>query len=223
MAVTVAHSPSRSTARPEPSLWSTIRQSLRDRATVDLTEDFGDALQRWAGSAGMPQEWSFDSAGFARPGQLALYIKSIPLRDYRMEFRGQIENKSLSFAYRAVDFNNYYAASITLVGQGPILEAELERYAVIDGQAGPKTSVRLPFPVRADMLYNVQVEVQGDRFVTRVNDQFVDSFNDSRLPSGGAGFFSRSGESARICWLRIVDRDDSFGKFCALFTSRFDY
>ena len=222
MAVTVAHSPARSTARPEPSLWSTIRQSLRDRATVDLTEDFGDALQRWAGSAGLPQEWSYD-AGFVRPGQLGLYIKSIPLRDYRMEFRGQIESKSLSFAYRAVDFNNYYAASITLIGQGPIFDAELERYAVIDGQAGPKTSVRLPFPVRADMLYNVQVEVQGDRFVTHVNGQFVDSFNDSRLPSGGAGFFSRSGESARICWLRIVDRDDSLGKLCALFTSRFDY
>jgi hypothetical protein len=222
MAVTVAYSPAKS-ASSSPALWPSIRQAVRDRASVNLTEDFGDDLQRWAGSMGLPQSWSYDSAGFVRPGELALYIKSIPLRDYHMEFRGLIESKSLSFAYRAMDFDNYYAASITLVGQGPILEAVLERYAVMDGEAGPSTQVRLPFPVRADMLYNVQVEVQGDRFVTYINDQFVDSFNDSRLPSGGVGFFSRSGEAARIWWLRIVDRDDSYGKICALFTSRFDY
>ncbi len=64
--------------------------------------------------------------------------------------------------------------------------------------------------------------MQGNRFATFVNDQFVDSYSDSRLPSGGVGFFSESDESARICWLRIVDQDDSLGR-SASFQIRFDY
>jgi hypothetical protein len=223
MAVTRAYSPAKNATTNAPGLWPTILQAVRDRATVDLTEDFGDDLQRWAGPSGLPENWSRDSAGSVRPGQLALYVKSIPLSDYRMEFRGLIDRKSLSFAYRAVDFDNYYAASLTVVNPGSIPEVALERYAVIDGKAGPRTQVRLPFSVRADTLYTVRVEVQGNRFATFVNDQFVDSFTDSRLPSGGVGFFSASDESARICWLRIVDRDDSLGKLCAFFTTRFDY
>jgi hypothetical protein len=223
MAVTRAHSPARDATNKEPALWPSILQAVRGRATVDLTEDFGDDLQRWAGPSGLPQNWSRDSAGSVRPGELGLYIKSIPLSDYRMEFRGLIDRKSLSFVYRAVDFDNYYAASLTEASAGPIPEVALERYAVIDGKAGPRTRVRLPFTVRADTLYRVQVEAQGNRFATFVNDQFVDSFTDNRLPSGGVGFFSASDESARICWLRIVDRDDSLGKLCSFFTSRFDY
>ncbi len=116
---------------PGPALWPTILQAVRDRATIDLTEDFGDNLQRWAGPAGPPQNWSRDSAGSVRPGHLALYIKSIPLSNYRMEFRGLIDSKSLSFAYRALDFENYYAARLTIVSPGPIPEVALERYAVI--------------------------------------------------------------------------------------------
>jgi hypothetical protein len=223
MAVTRAYSPSERSANSTPALWPSIVRAVRDRASVDLTENFGDDLQRWAGPDGLPQNWSRDSAGSVRPGQLALYIKSIPLSDYRMEFRGLIERKSLSFAYRAADFDNYYAASVTVVSPGPIPEVALERYAVIAGKASPRTQVRLPFSVRADTLYTVQVEVQGNRFATFVNDQFVDSFTDSRLPSGGVGFFSGSDESARICWLRIVHQDDSFGKVCSFFASRFGY
>jgi hypothetical protein len=223
LAVTVAYSPTTSASSPAPTFGGKIRQAVRQRASVDLSEDFGDNLRRWAGSGGLPQSWAHDSAGFVLPGTLALYIQSIPLSDYRMEFRGVIERRSLSFAYRAMDFDNYYAASITVVKPGPIPEVALERYAVIDGEAGPRTQVTLPFAVRADTLYDVQVEAHGNQFVIRINDQFVDSFTDSRLPSGGVGFFSGSGESARICWLRIVDRDDLLGKICSLFTSRFDY
>ena len=223
LAVTVAYSPATKASSLAPTFGERVRQAVRDRASVDLAENFGDDLRHWVGPGGLPQNWSYDASGFVRPGQLALYIKSIPLSDYRMEFRGLIERQSLSFAYRAMDFDNYYAARVTIVTPGPIPEVALERYAVINGKAGPRTQLRLPFTVRADTLYNVQVEARGDRFVTRINDQFVDSFTDSRLASGGVGFFSGSGESARICWLRIVDRDDLFGKICSLFASRFDY
>jgi hypothetical protein len=121
-----------------------------------------------------------------------------------------------------MDLNNYYAARITVVKAGPIPEVALERYAVIGGKACSRTQVTLPFPVRLDTLYNVRVDVRGDHFTTYINEQFVAAFNDGRLPSGGAGFFSAAGESARICWLRITDRDDLAGKICSLLAPRFN-
>jgi hypothetical protein len=219
--VTVRYTPQIGGASSAAVWLHSLRDTVRARSAVDLAEDFGDDLQRWVGSGGVPGGWVRDTDGFVRPGQLALYVKSIPLADYRMEFLGVIERKSLSFVYRAMDFDNYYAARITIVNPGPIPQVALERYAVINGQAGPRTQVELPFSVRMDTLYEVQVEARGDRFVTRINEQFVDAFNDNRLPSGGVGFFSGAGESARILRLRIADRDDMFGKICSLLAPRF--
>jgi hypothetical protein len=72
-----------------------------------------------------------------------------------------------------------------------------------------------------DTLYNVQVQVQADRLVTHINEQFVDAFHDDRLLSGGAGFFSGPGASARISGLHIVDHDDLLGNICSWLASRF--
>jgi hypothetical protein len=133
-----------------------------------------------------------------------------------MEFRGMVERKGLGIVYRAAHFDNYHAGRIAVIKGGPIPEVVLERYAVIDGVAGPKTKVRLPFPVRVDTLYDVQVEAQGDHFVTRINNRFVDSFDDSRLRSGGVGFFASPGDTGRICWLRVVRNNDLIGTLCLL-------
>jgi len=222
MVVTVALSPAKSAVDTKSPFWEKIGRVVHDRASVDLTEDFGDDLRGWTGSGGRLQSWAHDSAGFVRPGRLAICIKSVPLSDYHMEFRGLIVRKSLSFVYRAMDLNNYYAARVTIVKAGPIPEVALERYAVIGGKACSRTHVTLPFPVRLDTLYNVRMDVRGDHFTTYVNDLFVDAFNDGRLPSGGVGFFSAVDESARICWLRITDREDLAGKICLLLAPRFN-
>ena len=208
----------------ESGWWRSLQNAVRARASVDLAEDFGDDLgERWAGSDGLPQDWVTNAAGFTRPGQLALYIKSLPLADYHMEFLGLIERKSLNFVYRAMDFNNYYCGRIVIVKPGPVPEAAFERWAVINGRGGLKTQVTLSSTVRMDTLYDVEVEAQGNHFITRINGEFIDSFSDSQLPSGGVGFFSGAGESARICRLRIADHNDTFGRICSLFTTRFEY
>jgi len=198
VAATVAYVPNGGVMGSAFAAWQSLRDAVRARASVALDEDFGDDLSRWAASSGRLQNWVRDEAGFAHPGQLAIYIKAIPLADYRMEFLGQIDQKGLGFVYRAMDFENYFAARITILQTGPIPEVALERYAVINGQAGPKTQVKLPFAVRQDTLYTVQVEAQGNHFVTYINGQFIDAFSDSRLPSGGVGFFSAPGDSARV-------------------------
>ena len=221
VAATVAYSPSLGVLGSAAARWQSLREAVRARASVELAEDFGDDLRRWAARRGQPENWVHDGPGFIHPSQLAIYIKSVPLADYRMEFLGLIDRNGLGFVYRAMDFDNYYAARITILQPGPIPEVALERYTVVNGHAGPKTQVKLPFAVRLDTLYAVQVEARGDRFVIRINDQLVDAFSDGRLPSGGIGFFSAAGDSARIRSLRVTDRDDLVGKICSSFAPRF--
>jgi hypothetical protein len=221
VAATVAYVPNGRYMGSAAAAWHSLRDSVRARASVELEEDFGDDLSRWATSSGRLQNWVLDEAGFAHPGQLGIYIKSVPLADYRMDFIGQVDRKGLSFVYRAMDFENYFAARIAILQTGPIPEVALERYVVINGHAGPKTQVILPFTVRNDTLYTVHVEAQGDHFVTHINGQFVDAFSDSHLPSGGVGFFSAAGDAARVRSLRLTDRDDLLGNICSLFAPRF--
>jgi hypothetical protein len=204
-----------------PSPWQQVQASVRARSSIELFEDFSPDLRHWAGSAGLPSGWRTDSSGFTHPGYLALYINSVPLTNYRVDFLASIERESLNFVYRALDFDNYYVARITIVRPDLIPEVALERYVVLNGQAGPVTHVKLPFAVRMDTLYAVQVTAQGDQFITRINDQIVDNFSDSRLRSGGVGFFSVPGESASIHELRMVDQDDTLGKLCAWLVPRF--
>ncbi len=221
VAARVAYVPNGGFMGSAAAAWQSLRDAVRARASVELDEDFGDDLSRWATSSGLLQNWVRDEAGFAHPGQLGIYIKSVPLADYRMDFIGQVDRKGLSFVYRAMDFENYFAARIAVLQTGPIPEVALERYAVINGHAGPATQVKLPFAARQDTLYAVQVEAQGDHFVTRINGQFVDAFSDGRLRSGGVGFFSAPGEAARFRSLHLTDRDDLLGNICSLFAPRF--
>jgi hypothetical protein len=63
--------------------------------------------------------------------------------------------------------------------------------------------------------YHVAVEVKGNRVVTSIEGQEIDSFTDNTLASGGVGFFADAGEKARLYWLRVTANDDFVGKVCA--------
>ena len=89
------------------------------------------------------------------------------------------------------------------------------RYAVVDGRPGPKTQLPLPMVVRNDMMYRVRVSVQDDTFITSVQDQVVDVWSDSRLKSGGVGFFSDKGDFARLRWVEVSHQYDMLGRLCA--------
>src|SRR5438105_700753 len=95
------------THRPAPGGLSrnSILDAVRARASVELAEDFRTDLRHWTGPNGQSESWSIDAAGLGRPGRLALYINSVPLANYRAEFLGSVERKSLGFAYRAMDFD----------------------------------------------------------------------------------------------------------------------
>ena len=192
-----------------------IKQNIQRRAAVELSDDFRQGLGDWSGVGDWSRGWTYDPAGFIRPRQLALYTPSLSLEDYRFEFLGAIERKSLSWVFRAADVKNYYAARLEVTRGGPLPIVELVRYAVINGRAGPKKSIPLPMQARLDTIYRVRVDVLGNDFVTTVQGQVVDVFSDDRLPRGGVGFFSDTGEDARLRWIEVSHQYDMLGRLCA--------
>ncbi|WP_031498483.1 hypothetical protein [Bryobacter aggregatus] len=201
-------------ALKEDSLAS-FRQGIQRRAAIELSDDFRQGLGEWSGKGDWARGWRYDPAGFLRPRQLALYTPSLGLEDYRFEFLGAIEQKALSWVFRAADLRNYYVSRLELTRPGPIPTVELVRYAVLDGKAGPRKVIPLPFQGRMDTIYRVRLDVNGSDFVTTVQGQVVDVFTDARLARGGIGFYADAGEDARLRWVEVSHQYDFLGRLCA--------
>jgi hypothetical protein len=195
--------------------WTNVRTTLENRAAVALDEDFRSGLDNWASPGGSTTEWSFDQTGFVRPGPLALYRPSVNLTDYHVEFVGLIDKKALSWVVRAADFENFYVIKLAIVKPGPMPVIGLTRYAVIGGKAQDRHDVNIPLDARADTVYNVRMDVQGSEFAVEVQGQIADSWTETRLPRGGVGFFTASGEASRLRWMQITHQYDMLGRLCA--------
>ncbi|MBZ5674161.1 MAG: hypothetical protein LAP61_07930 [Acidobacteriia bacterium] len=195
--------------------WMNVRQTLENRAAVALDEDFRSGLDNWASPGGSTTEWSFDQTGFVRPGPLALYRPSVNLTDYQVQFLGLIDKKALSWVVRAADFENFYVVKLEVLKPGPMPTIGLTRYAVINGKARDRHDVAIPLSVRADTVYRVLMNVQGNDFSVEVQGQIADSWTETRLPRGGIGFFTASGEASRLRWMQITHQYDMLGRLCA--------
>jgi hypothetical protein len=202
--------------------WSSLRSAIRNRSVLRLEDDFRSGLSHWMGPKGWALDWSYDQAGFLRPGKLGFLEQSMNLVNYRLELMGQIERKSLGWAFRAKDENNYYVAKLTIVKPGPLPMVSLVHYPVTGGKEGAKVSVALPFAVRNDTLYQVEMNVRDNQFRASVNGHVVDSWSDDGLPAGGVGFVSGQGEASRVRWIRVSDRDDLLGRVCSYLSARAD-
>ena len=198
------------------SAWDNIQRRLGERAAVAYTDDFRNGLAEWEGSGEWARSWSYDASGFVRTGALALLAPARDLTDYRMEFLGQIERRSMGWVVRAADLRNYYALKLTIVADGPVPEVALIRYPVINGVAGAASQQSLPIDVRSDTVYRVQTEVRDSYYAVTVQGKVVDSWTDNRLKRGSIGLFSGKGELARVRWIGVWHQYDTLGRLCAL-------
>ncbi len=191
-------------------------QFIAERAAGVLNESFQDGMAAWSvpakASAG---GWS-KRRGSMATGELALFQPSLHDSDYRLEFLAQIERKSLGWVVRAKDRSNYYATKLAVVEARPRPYYTVEHYAVIDGKK--IAGVVSPLTVSPDQRrpYQVAVEVRGDRIDTWIEGEKVDSWTDTRLRSGGIGFFSDAGERGLLYWVTISKNQDFLGKVCAM-------
>ncbi|MDX1979869.1 MAG: hypothetical protein SFV51_06355 [Bryobacteraceae bacterium] len=195
---------------------ATVRAAILKRAAISLADDFRSGLGDWQGSGQWSRQWSYDAAGFLNTGpSVVLYTPSLKLTDYRVDFLGQIERRSLGWVIRAKDHRNYHAGKITLTKSGPLPRAIVEHYVVVNGRPDRHQSRPLPLEIRSDTLYRVRMDVEGEDFTLSVQGQIVDHWSDNRHPSGGVGFFSDRGEQSRLRWVEVTHQADTIGKLCA--------
>jgi hypothetical protein len=193
-----------------------IRTTIMERAAIKLADDFRSGLGAWQGPAGWAQTWTYTSANYAVPGQLAIYQPSLGLQDYVFSFLGQIDRRSINWVVRARDGRNYLAMRIVMTRNGPLPAASLVRYAVVNGRTGNQTVLPLPMAFRDGAMQQVDVTVAGDTITTRVMGQIVDSFTERELGSGGVGFYSPKGDRALLRWISVTHQYDYIGRLCAL-------
>jgi hypothetical protein len=202
---------------PKSDFASSLRDRLGPSTPLTLHENFGTGLANWVGGADSAGTWS-RAGDYVLPGKLRLWQPSTRLSNYEMEFLGQIERKGMGWAFRAPDVRNYYGGKLLIVGPGPLPNANLVRFVVLNGHETERLELPLPLTLDRQTDYRVHVSVRGNRFLTAVNGQLVGSWTDARLGTGGVGFFSEPGEQAAIKWVSVSERDSMLGRFLSYFS-----
>jgi len=203
-----------------------VGELVRSSAPVTLQHDFSKGLVDWAsvsvkGPSNIddPRDWIGGSKlALNHPETLRLWKRSTTLQNYQLEFMGQMERKSLSWAFRAADGQNYYATKLVMTKPGPQPNAALVRYAVVDGREWDRVLMPLPVTLERGKSYNVRVTVQDDRFITYLNSQVISSWSDKRLHRGGVGFFESADDPQKVAWVNVSERDSFLGRMLAHFS-----
>jgi hypothetical protein len=189
---------------------------IQAKTASSLREDFHAGIANWDG-AKVGADWAL-APGRVHPSSLRLWKQSTGLSNYEMEFMGQIEQKSIDWAFRAPDAKNYYGTKLMITHAGPRPNAGLVRFIVLDGRERERVELPLPLTLESGVDYQVRVSVQGNHFLTSVNGQLVSSWSDNRLSRGGVGFFSEAGESALLKWVSVSNRDNVLSRFVSYFS-----
>ncbi len=200
-----------------------ISEVVRSRAPVTLHQDFHTGWSGWTTATirrvddprGRVDDPRWMSA--AAP-VLRIWSRSTALQNYQMEFNGRIERKSLSWAFRATDEKNYYATKIVITKPGPLPNAGLVRYVMMNGREWDRVQLPLPLTLERGGSYNVRMSVQDDHFITYLNGQVISSWSDKRLHHGGIGFFDDVDDPQKVAWVNLSERDSFMGRMLAHFS-----
>jgi len=194
-----------------------VRTAIALRAEMHLNDGFQSGMAAWGAPS---QSWApgwvrHPAEGYVTPGKLALYRPSLRYSDYRLEFFGQVDQKSLDWAVRASDDANYYAMKFAADGPGPRAHVSMIHYPVINGQKGDRVVTPVSAMIHEHTPYHIEVDVAGDRITTAIEGEQVDTFVAGNLSRGGVGFFADAGEQARLYWVRVSGNEDWVGRVCA--------
>lgn len=194
-----------------------FRRAIADRAATEITDTFMSGMEAWGtGTKPLPPGWQHSPDGYVRTGEMALFRPSLKYTDYHMEFYGQIEEKSMGWVVRAQDKKNYYAMKFKVIEPGLRPVIAMVHYNVVNGKKGHVEETPLPtLMIHNNQPYHVDVDVRGNHFMAAIEGEPVDSWTDDAPSKGGVGFFSETGERARLYWMKIARNQDWLGRFCA--------
>ncbi len=163
----------------------------------------------------MKNLWTTDQKGGAIPGRLALFEPSMVMRDYHLEFVGQIDKKAMGWVVRAADFDHYYVVKLVNTGTRDASRVSVVRYGVTLGNEGAKKQTPFPPAVAADTVYRIAMDITGNNAVLIIQGSVVDSWSLEDFKQGGVGFFSDKGEQSRIQSLHLTYQVDTLGRVAA--------
>ena len=199
-----------------------IAEVVRSRAPVTLHQDFARGWQGWSMAAlhpvDDPRRVDDPRFGSVSAPMLRIWGRSRAMQNYQMEFSGALERRSLSWAFRASDERNYYATKIMITKPGPLPNAGLVHYVMMDGREWDRVQLPLPLTLARGDNYKVRVSVQDDHFITYLNGQVISSWSDKRLHRGGIGFFQDVDDPQKIAWVNLSERDSFMGRMLAHFS-----
>lgn len=202
--------------RTAPGAMSRLRQAISDRAAASWSDSFRGGMEAWGAAAkSWAPGWTHSADGYVQPGSLAIFHPTVNYTDYKLEFFGQIERKSMDWVVRARDARNYYAMKFTVVQPGLRPYIAMVHYAVVGGKRGRYSETPLSVMVHKGRPMQVMVDVHGSRFTASVDGEEVESWSDTALSSGGVGFFADAGETARLYWMKVSKNEDLLGRICA--------
>ena len=194
-----------------------IGNLIQSETSGTLRDDFHSGLTGWEGLRSVGSDWGLQGSE-VHPASLRLWKPSSSLSNYELEFMGQIDRKSMDWAFRAADLHNYYATKLVMTHPGPLPNAGLVRFVVLDGRERERVELPLPLTIERGVDYKVRVSVRGNRFLTSVNGQLISSWMDSRISRGGIGFFSEDGESSVLKWVSVSERDSFLARMASHFS-----
>ncbi len=203
-------------AEPQSGPIVRLRQAIATRAAASVGDTFHGGMEAWgAGAKSLAPGWSHSPDGYVRVGDLALFQPTRSFADYRLEFYGQIEKKSIGWVMRAKDKQNYYAMKFTVVEPGLRPMIAMVHYPVVGGKRGHRSETPLSVMVHNNTPYHVTVDVKGNHFTASIEGEQVDEWTDDAPGSGAVGFFSDAGEAARLYWAKVSKNQDWIGRFCS--------
>jgi hypothetical protein len=205
--------PGQATGDPSPSVDNTLQPGLLEEIGGAM-----GALIRGSSPATLHHDFHSGLAEWTSVGKLRLWDRSRLLQNYQMEFLGQIEKRSLSWAFRMTDQNNYYATKLVMSKTGRVPSALLVQYIVMNGKELERQQSVLPRPLERGVNYRVRVSVEDDNFITYLNGEFIGKWTDKRLPRGGIGFFDDAKDPQQVAWVDLSERDTFLGRMLAHFS-----
>jgi hypothetical protein len=196
-----------------------ISEVIRNGASVGLHQDFHGGLGGWTTLAvhNTPDDPSdsISAPDISKLGSLRLWTSTVTLRNYQMEFQVHMEKKSLSWAFRASDQNNYYAAKLMITKPGPSPNASLMHYVMMNGREYDPVMLPIPVMLERGVNYRIRVSVQDSVFVTYLGGQVIGKWSDGRLRRGGVGFFVDDQDLQQVAWVSVFERDSLLGRMLA--------
>jgi len=206
-------------------VWGAVGEVVRSQAPVSLHHEFRSGFNDWVTvssrswtTADDSRDWGASRPVLSKPVSLRLWERSASLQNYQMEFQGQMEGRSLSWAFRAANGSNYYASKLVIAKPGSPHNAGLIRYSVIDGRETSPVRLPLPLSLERGVNYRVRMTVQDDHFITYLNGQVISSWTDSVLKRGGVGFFDDQSDPQKLAWVSLSERDSFMGRMLAHFS-----